>query len=183
VAEQVESLGATFLDLGIEAAGEGGYARELTDEERAAQQQALEEAIKGFDVVITTALVPGRPAPKLVSGEAVRGMKPGSVIVDLAGESGGNCELTEPGENVVREEVTILSPLNLPAHMPEHASQLYARNVLSLLELIVPEADGDEGGEPQLKLDFEDEIVAGACVARDGEIVHEGARAAAGGGG
>ncbi|MBU3675164.1 MAG: Re/Si-specific NAD(P)(+) transhydrogenase subunit alpha [Solirubrobacteraceae bacterium] len=178
VAEQVESLGANFLDLGIEAAGEGGYARELTDEERAAQQKALEEAIKGFDVVITTALVPGRPAPKLVSGEAVRGMKPGSVIVDLAGESGGNCELTEPGETVVREEVTILSPLNLPAHMPEHASQLYARNVLSLLDLIVPKPEGENGGAPQLQLDFDDEIVADSCVARDGEIVHDGARAA-----
>jgi NAD(P) transhydrogenase subunit alpha len=182
VAEQVESLGANFLDLGIEAAGEGGYARELTEEERAAQQQALEEAIKGFDVVITTALVPGRPAPKLVSGEAVRGMKPGSVIVDLAGESGGNCELTEPGETVVREEVTIVSPLNLPAHMPEHASQLYARNVLSLLDLIAPDPEGEGAGAPTVQLDFDDEIVAGSCVARDGEIVHEGARAAVGGG-
>ena len=176
VAEQVESLGATFLDLGIEAAGEGGYARELNDEERAAQQKALEEAITGFDVVITTALVPGRPAPRLVSADAVRGMAPGSVIVDLAGESGGNCELTEPGETVVREEVTIVSPLNLPARMPEHASQLYSRNVLSLLDLIVPE--GEEGQAPALVLDFEDEIVAGSCIARDGEIVHEGARSA-----
>ena len=100
VAEQVQSLGAKWLDLGIEAAGEGGYARELTDEEKAQQQQALTDAIKGFDVVITTALVPGRPAPRLVTAEAVEGMKPGSVIVDLAGEAGGNCELTEPGEVV-----------------------------------------------------------------------------------
>jgi NAD(P) transhydrogenase subunit alpha len=170
VAEQVESLGATFLDLGVEAAGEGGYARELTDEEKARQQQALTDAIAGFDVVITTALVPGRPAPKLVTAEAVEAMKPGSVIVDLAGESGGNSELTEPGETVVRHDVTIVSPLNLPASMPEHASQLYARNVQALLELFLD----DEGN---LSLDFDDEILAGACVTRDGEIVHEGAKA------
>src|SRR4029078_7867862 len=101
VAEQVQSLGAKWLDLGIEAAGEGGYARELTDEERAQQQQALTDAIKGFDVVVTTALVPGRPAPKLVTAEAVQGMKPGSIVIDLAGETGGNCELTRPGETIV----------------------------------------------------------------------------------
>ena len=160
VAEQVQSLGAKWLDLGIEAAGEGGYARELTDEEKAQQQQALTDAIKGFDVVITTALVPGRPAPRLVTAEAVEGMKPGSVIVDLAGETGGNCELTEPGQVVVKHDVTIVSPLNLAAEMPEHASQLYARNVQSLLELFT----GEDGG---LHLDFEDEIVAGACVTRD----------------
>ena len=110
VAEQVESLGAQWLDLGLEASGEGGYARELTEEERDRQQQALTEAIKGFDVVITTALVPGRPAPRLVTAEAVEGMKAGSVIVDMAGEAGGNCELTEPGETVVRHDVKILSP-------------------------------------------------------------------------
>jgi NAD(P) transhydrogenase subunit alpha len=171
VAEQVESLGAQWLDLGLEASGEGGYARELTDEERAAQQQALTDAIKGFDVVITTALVPGRPAPRLVTAEAVEGMKPGSVIIDLAGESGGNCELTSPGETVVRHEVKILSPLNLPATMAEHSSQLFARNVQALLELFVAE-DGT------LQLDFEDEIVKGSCIVRDGEIVNPGARAA-----
>jgi NAD(P) transhydrogenase subunit alpha len=171
VAEQVESLGAQWLDLGLEASGEGGYARELTDEERARQQQALTDAIKGFDVVITTALVPGRPAPKLVTAEAVEGMKPGSVIVDLAGEAGGNCELTVPGETVVRHDVKIVSPLNLPASMAEHASQLYARNVLALLELFV----GEDGS---LQLDFDDEIVKGACIVRDGEIVNPGAKAA-----
>jgi NAD(P) transhydrogenase subunit alpha len=163
-AEQVESLGAKWLDLGIEAAGEGGYARELTDEERARQQQALTDAIKGFDVVITTALVPGRPAPRLVTAEAVEGMKPGSVIVDLAGEAGGNCELTEPGQVVVEHDVTIASPLNLPATMPEHASQLYARNVQALLELLMD----DEGN---LAMDFDDEVVKGACVVREGEAV------------
>jgi NAD(P) transhydrogenase subunit alpha len=171
VAEQVQSLGAQWLDLGVEASGEGGYARELTEEERASQQQALTDAIKGFDVVITTALVPGRPAPKLVTAEAVEGMKAGSVIVDLAGEAGGNCELTEPGQTVVRHDVKIASPLNLPASMPEHSSQLFARNVQALLELFV----GDDG---TLTLDFDDEIISGSCVVRDGEVVNAGAKAA-----
>jgi NAD(P) transhydrogenase subunit alpha len=171
VAEQVESLGAQWLDLGLEASGEGGYARELTEEERAKQQQAMNDAIKGFDVVITTALVPGRPAPRLVTAEAVEGMKPGSVIVDLAGEAGGNCELTEPGQTVVRHDVKIVSPLNLPATMAEHSSQLFARNVLALLDLFV----GEDGS---LALDFDDEIVKGACITRDGEIVNPGAKAA-----
>jgi NAD(P) transhydrogenase subunit alpha len=157
--------------LGVEASGEGGYARELTDEERARQQQALTDAIKGFDVVITTALVPGRAAPELVTAEAVEGMKPGSVIVDLAGEAGGNCALTVPGETVIRHDVKIISPLNLPASMAEHSSQLFARNVLALLELLV-DANGD------LHLDFEDEIVRGACIVRAGEIVNRAAREA-----
>jgi NAD(P) transhydrogenase subunit alpha len=170
VAEQVQSLGAQWLDLGLEASGEGGYARELTEEERARQQQALTDAIKGFDVVITTALVPGRPAPELVTAEAVEGMKPGSVIVDLAGETGGNCALTEPGQTVIRHDVKIVSPLNLPASMPEHSSQLFARNVQALLELFV----GEDGN---LQLDYDDEIVSGACIVRDGEIVHPGAKA------
>ncbi len=170
VAEQVESLGAMWLDLGLEASGEGGYARELTDEERASQQQALTDAIKGFDVVITTALVPGRPAPKLVTAEAIEGMKPGSVIIDLAGESGGNAALTEPGQTVIRHDVKIVSPLNLPAEMAEHSSQLFARNVQALLDLFV----GEDGA---LALDWEDEIVKGACVVKDGAIVNEGAKA------
>src|SRR3954449_4212518 len=171
VAEQVQSLGAQFLDLGISAAGEGGYARELTDEERAQQQQALTDAIKDFDVVVTTAAVPGRAAPKLVLEEAVRGMRAGSVIVDLAAETGGNCELTKPGETVVEHDVTIIGPLNLPSTMPEHASMLYARNVQSLLELLA----GEDGA---LNLNFEDEVIAGACVVRGGEIVHPGAKQA-----
>jgi len=175
VEEQVRSLGANWLDLGIEAVGEGGYARELTDAEKAQQQQALTDAIKTFDVVITTALVPGRPAPKLVTAEAVEGMKPGSVIVDMAGEMGGNCELTKPGETIVAHDVKIASPLNLPAAMPEHSSQLYARNVLALLELML-----DESGE--LKLDFDDEVIAGACITRDGEIVNAAAKALVEGG-
>ncbi|QIX52901.1 Re/Si-specific NAD(P)(+) transhydrogenase subunit alpha [Rhodococcus sp. DMU1] len=162
VADQVRSVGAQWLDLGIDAAGEGGYARELTADERAQQQAALEEAIKGFDVVITTALVPGRPAPRLVTAAAVEGMKPGSVVVDLAGETGGNCELTEPGRTVVKHGVTICSPLNLPATMPEHASQLYSKNVVALLELML-----DESGA--LAPDFSDEILDGACVTRTAE--------------
>jgi proton-translocating NAD(P)+ transhydrogenase subunit alpha len=175
VAEQVESLGADFLELeaGKGAEGEGGYARELTDEEKAAQQQELTDAITEFDVVITTALVPGRPAPKLVTADAVERMRPGAVVVDLAGEAGGNCELSEPGETVVRHDVTITAPLNVPSTMAEHASQLYARNIQSLLELMT----GEDGG---LSLDFDDEIIAGACVTRGGEIVHEGAKQAAG---
>lgn len=164
VADQVRSVGAQWLDLGIDAAGEGGYARELTADERAQQQAALEEAIKGFDVVITTALVPGRPAPRLVTAAAVEGMKPGSVVVDLAGETGGNCELTEPGRTVVKHGVTICSPLNLPATMPEHASQLYSKNVVALLELML-----DESGA--LAPDFSDEILDGACVTRSKENV------------
>lgn len=158
VADQVRSVGAQWLDVGIDAAGEGGYARELTDEERAQQQKALEEAITGFDVVITTALVPGRPAPRLVTAEAVQGMKPGSVVVDLAGETGGNCELTEPGRVVVKYGVTIAAPLNLPATMPEHASELYSKNITALLDLLI--TDGT------LAPSFDDEVVAASCVTR-----------------
>ncbi|HVS29790.1 MAG TPA: Re/Si-specific NAD(P)(+) transhydrogenase subunit alpha [Solirubrobacteraceae bacterium] len=174
VKEQVESLGASFLelDLGADAEAEGGYARQLTEEEQERQRELLAEAIADIDVVITTALVPGRPAPLLVTEDAVKGMKTGSVVIDLAGESGGNCELTVPGETVVRHDVTIAAPQNLAAEMAEHASQLYARNIQALLELMVE--DG------QLKLDFDDEIIAGACVTRAGEIVHAGARSAAG---
>jgi proton-translocating NAD(P)+ transhydrogenase subunit alpha len=174
VKEQVESLGATFLefDLGGDLEGEGGYAKELTPEQQARQQELMAEAIGKCDVVITTAAVPGRRAPILVTEEAVKKMKPGSVIVDLAAETGGNCELTEPGESVLRHDVKIVGPRNVPSTMAEHASQLYARNIQSLLELMI-----DEGA---LKLDFDDEVIAGACITRGGEIVHEGAKAAAG---
>jgi NAD(P) transhydrogenase subunit alpha len=169
-AEQVQSVGAEWLDLGTEAAGEGGYARELTETERAAQQQALTDAIKSFDVVITTALVPGGTAPRLVTGEAVAGMRPGSVIVDMAGDSGGNCELSEPGQTVVKRSVTILSPLNLPATVPEHASQLYARNVQALLELMLGHDQSNRARAARLEFDFSDEIIAGACVSRGGAL-------------
>ena len=159
VREQVESLGATFLDLGVRSEEtEGGYARELSEEEQRRQQDALTEQIPGFDAVITTALVPGRPAPTLIPASAVRGMRQGSVIVDLAAEAGGNCELTEPGEEVVVEGVTIAGPTNLAATMPYHASQLYSRNVTAVLMHLAP--DG------QLVVNFEDEITAGACVTR-----------------
>jgi H+-translocating NAD(P) transhydrogenase subunit alpha len=175
VKEQVQSLGAKFLEVegAADAEGAGGYARELTAEEQDAQRRALEDQIAKSDVVITTALVPGRPAPKLVTAGAVARMKPGAVIVDLAGEAGGNCELTKPGETYTTDNaVHIAAPLNLPSSMPEHASQLYARNVASLLELMT----GENG---ELTLDFDDEIIHGACITRDGEIVHEGARQAA----
>ena len=159
VKEQVESLGASFLDLGIRGEEtEGGYAAELTPEQQAQQQAALEERLPEFDVVITTAAVPGRPAPKLIPETAVRAMRPGSVIVDLAAETGGNCALTKPGEEVVEGGVTIVGLLNLPSTMPTHASQLYARNVMALLQHLAPEGE--------LKLDWDDEITAGACVTR-----------------
>ena len=160
VAEQVRSLGAQWLDLGIEAAGEGGYARELTDDERTEQQRRLEEAITGFDVVITTANVPGRRAPTLVTAAAVAGMRPGSVVVDLAGESGGNCALTTPGAVMVHHDVTVAAPLNLPASMPEHASELYARNLVALLELML-----DDSGA--LVPERDDEVLRGACVTKE----------------
>ena len=160
VKEQVESLGAAFLDLGV--LGEetaGGYAAELTPEQQAAQQAALEQRLPDFDVVITTAAIPGRPAPKLIPASAVEAMRPGSVIVDLAAETGGNCDLTTPGEETVEHGVTIVGFTNLPATMPAHASQLYARNVMALLQHLAPEG--------QLALDFDDEITAGACVTRE----------------
>jgi NAD(P) transhydrogenase subunit alpha len=163
VREQVESLGATFLDLGV--IGEetaGGYARELNEEEQQRQQHALEARLPDFDAVITTALVPGRPAPRLIPASAVAAMRPGSVIVDLAAEAGGNCELTERGEAVVREGVTIVGYTNLPSAMPFHASQLYSRNVFALLQHLAPEGE--------LKLDWEDEITSSACVTRKEEV-------------
>jgi NAD(P) transhydrogenase subunit alpha len=160
VREQVESLGASFLDLGI--TGEetaGGYARELTADEQRQQQEALEERIPEYDAVITTALIPGRAAPRLIPASAVAKMRPGSVIVDLAAETGGNCELTEPGQIVERDDVTIVGLTNLPSTMPFHASQLYARNASALLQHLAPEG--------QLALDWDDEITAGACVTRE----------------
>jgi NAD(P) transhydrogenase subunit alpha len=158
VREQIESLGANWLDLGVTGAeAEGGYARELTPEEMQAQQAALEARISEFDVVITTAAVPGRAAPKIIPASAVQAMRPGSVIVDLAADTGGNCELTQPGEIAVRENVTLVGLTNLPSTMPYHASTLYSRNVQALLLHLAPEG--------QLNLDWSDEITAGACVA------------------
>ena len=140
---------------------------------RALAERLVERHVAESDVVITTALIPGRPAPRLITAAAVASMRAGSVIVDLAAETGGNCELTEPGETVIREGVTIAGPTNLPSTMADHASSLYARNVQSMLELMV----GDEG---ELSIDFDDEIIKGACITHEGEIVHEGARNAAG---
>src|SRR5438874_4064355 len=163
VREQIESLGANWLDLGIVGEEtEGGYAQELSDEQQRQQQEELEGRLPEFDVVITTALIPGRPAPRLIPASAVAAMRPGSVIVDLAAEAGGNCELTAPGEEVVREGVTIVGFTNLPSTMPYHASQLYARNVQALLLHLAPEGE--------LALDFDDEITAGACVTRKEEV-------------
>jgi H+-translocating NAD(P) transhydrogenase subunit alpha len=159
VQEQVESLGASFLDLGVRAEETaGGYATELTPEQQEQQQVALAERIPDFDVVITTAAIPGRPAPKLIPASAVERMRPGSVIVDVAAETGGNCELTVPGEVVERGGVSIVGTTNLPSLMAFHSSQLYSRNVAALLQHLAPNGE--------LALDWEDEITAGACVTR-----------------
>ena len=171
VKEQIESLGARFLefDLGIaDAEDTGGYAKALSADASRRQQEMLAEKMKDFDVVVTTALVPGRPAPRLVPKETVAGMRPGSVIVDLAAEAGGNCELTEPDAVVVRHGVTIHGPTNLPATMPVHASQLYTRNVTELLHELVKEG--------ALALDFDDEVVRGACVTHGGKVVNDAAK-------
>ncbi len=168
VKEQVQSLGATFLevDLGVDAEGAGGYAKELTPEQIDKQRRFMVDAIGKSDVVVTTALVPGRPAPRLITEEAVAAMKPGSVIVDLAAEAGGNCALTKPGETFVTAGgVQILGEMNLPSTMPHHASQLYSRNVFALLGVIVK--------DNALHLDFDDEIARGTTIAHGGKIVHQ----------
>ncbi len=150
--EQIESLGGKFLDLGVSAAGEGGYARQLTDEERAEQQRRLAEHLKGVDVVICTAAVPGRPAPKIITASMVDGMRPGSVIVDLAAETGGNCEATRPGETVGVNGVTVAGPLDLASMGAVHASEMYARNVYNFVSLFLK--DG------ALNFDWNDELLA-----------------------
>jgi proton-translocating NAD(P)+ transhydrogenase subunit alpha len=173
--EQIASLGGRPLELDFipDAEAEGGYARPLTDEENEKVREALAEAAARQDVIITTALVPGRKAPLLITAEAVRNMQPGSVIIDLAGESGGNCELSKAGETVIENGVKIIAPLHLPSEMATHASQLYAKNVENLLKLLVSE-------EGALNIDFDDEVVAGACLTHEGEIKNERAREAAG---
>jgi H+-translocating NAD(P) transhydrogenase subunit alpha len=164
--EQVESLGATFLaiELDEDAEGEGGYAKELSEEAHRREQELVARHVAESDVVITTALVPGRPAPSLVTASMVAAMRPGSVIVDLAAEAGGNCELTVPGETVVREGVTIAGSRLPAAGTPQDASELYARNVTALLALVIQ--DG------RVTLDLEDPVIAGCCVTRGGEVVH-----------
>ena len=174
VKEQVESLGAKFLEFDLsltDAEDKGGYAKALTADTSRRQQELLNEKSKDFDVIITTALVPGKPAPRLITKETVAGMRPGAVIIDLAAEAGGNCELTEPDHVVVKHGVTIHGPTNLPAAMPVHASQLYARNVTELLREFVK--DG------ALALQLDDEIVKSACVTHNGTIVNEAVAAAA----
>jgi len=160
--EQIESLGAKFLDLGVSAKGEGGYARELTAEERAEQQRKLADHLKGIDVIVTTAAVPGRPAPKIISAAMVAGMKPGSVIVDLPAESGGNCELTQAGKTVESNGVSIVGPTNLASQGAMHASEMYARNLFNFSQLLIK--DG------ALTLNWDDELVAKTCHLHDGAL-------------
>ncbi|CAE6724247.1 NAD(P) transhydrogenase subunit alpha [Xanthomonas arboricola pv. corylina] len=150
--EQIASLGARFLDLGVSAAGEGGYARQLTDDERAEQQRRLAEHLKGVDVVVCTAAVPGRPAPKILSMEMLHGMRAGSVIVDLAAETGGNCAATRPGDTYERDGVVIAGPLNLASQGAVHASEMFARNVYAFAALLIK--DG------ALSFDWDDELLA-----------------------
>jgi NAD(P) transhydrogenase subunit alpha len=168
--DQVKSLGAKFVETGVSAEGAGGYARELTAEEKAKQQEVLDARIAASDAVISTASVPGRAAPRIISRAAVMRMKPGSVIVDMAAEQGGNCELTKPGETVVEGGVKILGPLNLPASLPYHASEMYARNLFNLLKPAIVKG--------AVAIDWNDEVFAGAVLTRAGEIMHQATRAA-----
>ena len=171
--EQVRSLGAKFLEVdlgGIQTEDKGGYAKELTEEALELGRQLIIKTAKTSDVIITTAQVPGRRAPLLIRKEGVENMRLGSVIVDLAAPAGGNCELTQPGETIVHNGVTIFGPLNLPATVPVHASQLYSRNVNTFLALILKKGE--------LNLDMNDEIIKGSCVARGGQIVNERVSAA-----
>src|SRR6202453_3873703 len=172
--DQVKSLGAKFVETGVSAEGAGGYARELTPEEKAKQQEVLDARIAASDVVISTAAIPGRAAPRIVSRAAVERMKPGSVLVDIAAEQGGNCELTRAGESINHGGVTIIGPVNLPATLPYHASEMYARNLFNFLKPAMPKGD--------LAVDWNDEVFAGAVLTHDGEIKIEAARKAAEGG-
>ncbi len=166
--EQVESLGARFVDTGVSADGAGGYARELTDEEKQKQQGVLETHIAAADVVITTAAIPGRPSPKIISKAIVEQMKPGAVIIDLAAEGGGNCEVTEPGNQVIHNNVIVFGPLNIPGDLPVHASEMYSKNLLNFLTPMI------ENGE--FKPDWDDEVIADSTLTRDGEIKHAATR-------
>lgn len=168
--EQVKSLGAKFIDTGVSADGQGGYARELTAEEKAKQQEVLDARIAAADAVVTTASVPGRAAPKIISRSAVERMRPGSVVVDIAAEQGGNCELTRPGETVDHNGVQVIGPLNLPGQLAYNASEMYARNLLNFLKPAI------EKGE--LKIDWNDEVFAQSCLTHSGAIKHEPTRKA-----
>jgi NAD(P) transhydrogenase subunit alpha len=166
--EQVESLGAKFIDIDVAAEGSGGYARELTDAEKQQQQSVLAEHIAAADVVITTAALPGRPSPKIIPASMVADMKPGSVIIDLAAEGGGNCELTQAGEQVDHNGVTIYGPLDVPSMLAVHASEMYAKNLLNFLTPMIQ--DG------QLAPDWDDEVIADSALTHAGEIRHEPTR-------
>src|SRR5204862_5617260 len=171
VKEQVQSLGATFVELDVhieDAQDAGGYAKELSDRHIRREKELIHARAIQADVIITTALIPGRPAPMLVSAETVREMRPGSVIVDLAGEQGGNCELTVPGETVVRHDVTIIAPLHISSDLAYHASQMYAKNVAALVALLAPKGE--------LNLNFEDDIINAVCITADGEVRHNPTR-------
>jgi NAD(P) transhydrogenase subunit alpha len=168
--DQVKSLGAKFVETGVSAEGAGGYARELNAEEQARQQEVLDSRIAASDAVISTASVPGRAAPRIVSKAVVERMKAGSVIVDLAAEQGGNCELTKAGETLVHGGVKILGPINLPATLPYHASEMYARNLFNLLKPALQKGE--------LAIDWTDEVFAGAVLTHDGQIKHEATRKA-----
>lgn len=171
--EQVKSLGAKFIETGVSAEGQGGYARELTAEEKAKQQEVLEERIAAADAVITTASVPGRPAPRIIRREAVERMKPGAVVIDIAAESGGNCELTKPGETVRVGSVKVVGPLNLASQLSFNASEMYARNIFNLLQPAI------KAGE--LAIDWTDEVFAQSALTHAGEIKHEPTKKAVGG--
>ena len=166
--EQVESLGAKFVDTGVSAEGSGGYARELTAEEKQKQQDALAKHVALADAVITTAAIPGRPAPKILSRAMVEAMKPGALVLDLAAETGGNCELTQPGQDIWHGPVLVSGPLNLPSLLAEHASDMYARNLLNFFTPMVK--DG------AIAIDWDDEVYAKSAVTHDGKIVHEPTR-------
>jgi NAD(P) transhydrogenase subunit alpha len=167
--EQVESLGAKFVDTGVKADGVGGYARELTEEEKAKQQEKLAKAVAAADVVIATAAIPGRAAPRIISKAMVESMKPGAVIVDMAADSGGNCELTQADAIIAHQQVTLIGTINLPSRQPLHASEMYSRNVYNFLSPFI--VDGE------LKVDWEDEVIKGSLLTKSGELVHPGVKA------
>ena len=166
--EQVESLGAKFVDTGVSAAGTGGYARELTDEEKAKQAERLAKAVAQCDALITTAAIPGKPAPRIITADMVARMKPGAVVVDMAAETGGNVEGTVPGEKVWINDVLVIGPVNIPSRMPVHASEMYAKNLFNFISPFIKEG--------ALALDWDDEVMAGACLTHAGEVRHAGVK-------
>ncbi|AMO36891.1 NAD(P) transhydrogenase subunit alpha [Thauera humireducens] len=166
--EQVESLGAKFVDTGVSAAGTGGYARELTEEEKARQAERLAKAVAQCDALITTAAIPGKPAPRIITAEMVAKMKPGAVVVDMAAETGGNVEGTVAGEKVWIHDVLVIGPVNIPSRMPVHASEMYAKNLFNFISPFIQ--DG------ALALDWDDEVMAGACLTHAGEVRHAGVK-------